>query len=161
MTPGNTVIEVLLAWVVGLTIAGLVYGPIIAVSQGGGWPGALDGLRLTPTYLLLSFTIGAMISIPLMVLGVLAAFLVGPRAAQRPLFWTVVSCAGGTVFYGLGDAVARGDLLASGSWALRPPHPVLIADLTIIALAVFGGALFYCRRLRARLVAVAQDKAEL
>ncbi|MEM7643403.1 MAG: hypothetical protein AAF366_12850 [Pseudomonadota bacterium] len=159
MNTANTVIEVLLAWAVGLTIAGLVYGPIIAIAQGADVGGILAAIVLTPTNLLLSFTIGAMISTPLMVLGVLAAHFIGVRAAERPLFWTGISTLGGTVFFGLGDAVARGGILGGGSGLIRPPHPVIIADLTIIALAVFGGSLFYCRRLRARLSAIGGDGA--
>ncbi|MEM7491480.1 MAG: hypothetical protein AAF390_20375 [Pseudomonadota bacterium] len=160
MNAGDTAIEVLLAWAVGLTIAGLVYGPIIAVSQGAGWAGVLDGITMIPTNLMLSFTIGAMISVPIMALGILLALLAGPRAGERPVFWTLVTAAGGTILFGLGDAVARGDLLGEGGWPIRPPAPVLIADLTIIALAVSGGALFYCRRLRARLPTMGGDRAE-
>ncbi|KIT14686.1 hypothetical protein [Jannaschia aquimarina] len=143
--------EALLGWVVGLAIAGLVYGPVTEVSQGGGLSGVLQGIALTPLHMLLSYTMGALISLPLIALGVIAALAVGVHAARHPVAVAMATSLVGTVFYGLGDAMARGDLLAGGIASLRPTNPVILADLTIIAVSVFGGALFYTQRLRRKL----------
>jgi len=154
LSNSGTTGEILLAWGVGLAIAGVVYGPIVAASQGDGIGAALSELTMIPLFLLLSFTFGALLSLPLIVLGLVAAILLGPRPARRPVLWALGSAVIGAACYAVGDAVVRGDMWSdSPGFALRPAHPVLVADVTVIALAVFGGALFYCLRLSGRVAA--------
>ncbi|MEM9795518.1 MAG: hypothetical protein AAF919_03455 [Pseudomonadota bacterium] len=151
MSRGDTLIEVLLGWAVGLAVAGVIYGPIIAISQGAGMEGVLRGVTMTPTYLALSYTIGAMISVPLVVLGFGAAVLAGPHPARHPWRWAIGVALVGAALYALGDALVRGDLLSGAAGLLaRPPEPVLVADATIVGVAVFCGTLVYCQRLHRR-----------